>query len=244
MLPYFLEEGSDNELIFKLDDKELIFFIPAIFFDRKYAENSKGYLKIFGIFNYVIRDIKTGKDTPLYLFDFPAMFETTPSLKDTVRGFEYEGLPKDDYVLLRYQKGDVVVNSTEVIQDISNAELFFKMFISGRIPSSIPYDTLQNYFVDSMAISGKSYDLNMQLFGIIIGEMAASAKDEKVLFRHTDMSDMNAYKIKNITMSPKYVSPFSSYTSENYNEAIVNASLVSNKSSTSPMEKLFMGYKF
>lgn len=244
MLPYFLKKvPNSNAIQFDLDDKEMIFFIPSIFFDRKYAEIVDGKVSILGAFSYVLRDIKTGKDSELYNFNYPTVFDTAPSTKVNMRNYNLDGkLVKDDYTLLKYRKGDTVILSTKLSESIENAEIFYKMFTSGKIPTTIPYDELQEYFQENISLNGKDYNLNMQLFGLIIGESACLPNDETKLFRHSKMEDFNNYRIKNIKMSPKFISPYSSYTSEVYDEAIINASLISNKSGTSPMEKLFMGY--
>lgn len=241
MIPYFLKKTENDSVLFNLDDKELIFFIPSLFFDRKFARNIEGKVQLFGMFNYIIRDIKTGKDSELYAFNYPTVFETSPSSMTTIRDMEYKGLAKDDYTLLKYTKGDTVLVSTKLIQDVENVEIFYKMFNSGKIPNSVPYDQLQNIFTENISLNGKNYNLNMQLFGFIIGEMATVKDDVKTLFRHSDMKDLYAYDIKNIKLSPKQVSAYSSFTSEVYDDAVINASMVKNNSS-SPMEKLFMGY--
>lgn len=41
-------------------------------------------------------------------------------------------------------------------------------------------------------------------------------------------------------MVPKYISPFSSITSENWDDAVVNA-IINDKTVDSPMEKILMG---
>lgn len=243
MLPYFLKRKPDsNSLQFKLEDKELVFFIPTVFFDRKYVRSINGRVNLLGIFNYTIRDIKTHKMDGLYTFNYPTMIECEPSNVVKIKELDnIKGLRPDDYTLLIFRNNDIVISSTKVIEDVTTADLFYAIFTSGKLPSSIPYDKMQDYFIENLKLNGKSYNLNMQLFGFIIGEMATQTGNSNVLFRHTNMEDFHDYSLKNIKTSPKTVSAFSSYTSEVYDEAIINASLVKNRGS-SPMEKLFMGY--
>ena len=40
--------------------------------------------------------------------------------------------------------------STKVPQLVDNAEQFFQMFLSGKIPNTIPYDILDEYFPENM----------------------------------------------------------------------------------------------
>lgn len=243
MIPYFLKQKPDsNSLQFKLEDKELVFFIPTVFFDRKYVKTINGRVNLLGIFNYTIRDINTHKMDGLYTFNYPTLIECEPSNVVKIKDLDnIKGLRPDDYTLLIFRNNDIVISSTKVIEDVANADLFYSIFTSGRLPSSIPYNEIQNYFTENLLLNGKSYDLNMQLFGLIIGEMATQTGKPDILFRHTNMEDFHDYSLKNIKTSPKTVSAFSSYTSEVYDEAIINANLV-NKRGSSPMEKLFMGY--
>lgn len=72
----------------------------------------------------------------------------------------------------------------------------------------------------------------------MISEAARKANDPRTLFRHTNIKDMTEYSLINVKDIPKYVSPFTSITSENWDEAVMNATLNKN-SNYSPLEKLF-----
>ena len=51
---------------------------------------------------------------------------------------------------------------------------------------------------------------------------------------------MNQYKPISLTMIPKYVSPYASITSENWDQAVVNA-VITKPGRRSPMEPILMG---
>jgi len=53
--------------------------------------------------------------------------------------------------------------------------------------------------------------------------------------------DMHGYKSIAIKEVPKYVSPFTAITSENWNEAIISSINMDNKEIYTPMEKIMMG---
>ena len=57
-----------------------------------------------------------------------------------------------DYRLLIFEKGDAVVVSTKVPQNIANVEDFYRIFLTGKLPTTIPYDKLQDYFTESMKL--------------------------------------------------------------------------------------------
>ena len=142
--------------------------------------------------------------------------------------------------MLIYEKGDAVVVSVKVPQNIANVEDFYKIFLCGKLPTTIPYDKLQNYFIDSMELNGSSYGMCLQMFGFVVGEMCRDPKNPGRAFRLTNFKDQMAYKAISIKDLPKYISPNASIGSENWDMGVIGA--VMNPSVTnSPMEKLIMG---
>ena len=88
-------------------------------------------------------------------------------------------------------------------------------------------------------MNGFKYPLNNQMYGIIVSELCRDPKDLSRPFRVTKSTNMTDYKSMPILQIPKYVSPYTSITSENADEAIANA--IINKSKTdSPLEKVMM----
>ena len=130
---------------------------------------------------------------------------------------------RQDYRLLKFNKGAEIMVSTKVPEVIDNAEQFYQMFMSGKLPTTIPYDTLDEYFPESFNLNGGNYGLTCQLYGMIISEMCRDPKDLTKLFRHTKMEDMRAYRFINIRDVPKQTSPYAAVTSENFNESMINA---------------------
>ena len=59
-------------------------------------------------------------------------------------------------------------------------------------------------------------------------------------FNKTDMKNMYNYKLINITMVPKYISPYTAITSENWDESLRAAILMKDKENApeSPLEKI------
>ena len=159
-------------------------------------------------------------------------FETDESDNDSVHS--------QDYRLLIFEKGDAVVVSTKVPQNIANVEDFYRIFLTGKLPTTIPYDKLQDYFIESMRLNGSSYGMNLQMFGIVISEMCRDPKDPARAFRHTNFRDQRSYSAISIKNLPKYISPNSSISSENWDLGVIGA--IMNPSDTgSPLEKLLMG---
>ena len=234
-VPGFLKRDKDA-LIFN-DDGQLIYYIPEIFFERKYATNLGEYIRIMGIFEYERVD-KNGKSLSIRPFNFPSFFLCRPSEVKKIKDFELKNAESQDYRLLIFKKGDEAVTSVKVPQDVENSEDFYKIYTTGKLPTNIPYDKIQDYFIDNIRLNGADYGLNIQMFGFIISEICRSREDIKKSFRHTDIKNMTDYRTINIKQIPKMISPFTSITSENWDEAVVNA--ISNKNAKySPLEKLF-----
>lgn len=237
-VPPFIKRDGDA-LLFSEPDKELLFYVPEVYFERSNAIIVGEYVNILGIMDYTIVD-KNGKNSGLKSFYFPTVFLTKPSSIEKIKKVKLtDNSNEDDYRVLRYKQNDQVVVSVKVPQSINNVEEFYKLFTSGKLPTTIKYDNMHNYFTDSIALNGASYGVSLQLFGILISEMCRSQKDIKKPFRLSNSNDMTAYQTVNIREIPRYVDPYASITSENWDEAVVS-SIINKDHKNSPMEKLLI----
>lgn len=236
-IPKFLKRDGDK-LLFN-QDGEFIFYVPELYFTRSCAIVVGDMVNIIGVLDYTILD-KNGKNNGLHLFRFPTVFLTRPNIIEKVKDVKLtKNTEPQDYRLLKYKKGDEIVVSVKVPQIVANTEQFYQMFTSGKLPTTIPYDKLHEYFPENMKLNGGNYGLNMQLFGIMISELCRDPKDITTLFRHTDMKDMTAYTPISIKESPNQISPIAAVTSENWNESMVYA-IMNKDASSSPLESLFV----
>jgi hypothetical protein len=80
----------------------------------------------------------------------------------------------------------------------------------------------------------------MQNFGITVSEIARDAKDITRPFRLAKSNDMHAYTPMSIKLSPKFVSPYSSITSENFDQSVMGAMLTNGNQPPTPLEKVLM----
>lgn len=236
-IPSFLKKDGDK-LLFN-GEGEFIFYVPEMYFDRSCAVTVGDMISLIGILDYTILD-KNGKNNGLHLFRFPTVFVCRPYEVEKVKEIKLtKNTTIQDYRLLKFKKGDEIMVSTKVPELVDNAELFYQMFTSGKLPTTIPYNLLHEYFPENMSLCGKNYGLNIQLFGMVVSEMCRDPKDLTKLFRHSDMKDMTAYQPISIKDVPKQTSPFAAVTSENWNESMINA-IINKKASYSPMESLFV----
>ena len=229
-------------------DGEFLFYIPTCYFgDTKnpIAKVEGQYVVTLGIIDWAIVS-KTGKIGPIRPFRFPTMFMCKPSEIEKVKALSLNNTEPKDYTILHFKPGDEVVSDINVPQSLNNVEIMFQQAIinGDKLPHTIPYNKLHEYFPMAMELNGEGYGLNMQLFGILISESCRNPKNIAEPFRYTKMNDMTAYKQVSIKTNPNYVSPFVAITSENFDESLMASVLGSDvpdeKIKYSPLEKVMM----
>jgi hypothetical protein len=240
-LPNFIREEK-LKLIFDAPGKEMVAYIPEKFFDRKIAEVVGEYVELIGLFNYTVQDLKTGKNIGLKDFRYPTLITTKPGKIEKKKGIQ---LTKDsdpgDYRILRYQDGDEVVTSTDVVEFIGNVEKLINLFyILGYIPNTIPYDKIHEYIIDNAALNGFSYELNNQIFGFTISELRRDKNDETKPFRLAKTNNMHAYKSMSVKNISKMVSPYTAIISEDFDESLLYA-MMNDTPKDTPLEKILVG---
>ena len=239
-VPKFLKRSDDSLLFAGEEGSEFIFYVPEIYFSRGDAIIIGEYVNLLGVLDYAIFD-KNGKHSGLKSFYFPTVFLSKPYAIEKLKQVKLTDTSDvQDYRILKYQKNDVIVVSVKVPQMIDNVEEFYKLFLYGHLPTTISYDKMHEYFIESMELNGNSYGLSLQLFGIIVSEMCRDKKDISKPFRLAKESNMKNYKTVSIKDIPKFISPYASITSENWDESVVNA-IMNKNPKNSPMEKLLMG---
>ena len=185
-----------------------------------------------------------GKKKMFNLFEYPTMMLCKPSEIEKVKDYTiYPSIEPGDYRLLKFNKGDEVVSQIRTPQLVNNAELLFKlMLISAKIPKGIRYSTGWKEFSESMRLNGKNYKLSAQLFGMIWMTVCRDPNDISKPYRYTDIKDDFGYKPISIKLTPKYISPYVSITSENFDEGLMSAILMNDKKDIpySPLEKILM----
>ena len=237
-IPKFLRRDGDA-LLFN-QEGQFVFYVPELYFDRGDAQIKGEYINLIGIMDYTIYN-KDGSNIGLKRFNFPTVFLSKPSRIEKSKNLRLKkSVEPQDYRLLIYEKDDAVVVSVKVPQNIANVEDFYRIFLTGKLPTTIPYDKLQNYFVDAMELNGSSYGMSLQMFGVVISEMCRDQKDMSRSFRHTDFKDQMEYRAISIKDLPKYISPSASIGSENWDLGVVGA-IMNPTNTNSPMEKLLMG---
>ena len=237
-IPKFLKQDGDS-LLFN-EDGQFVFYVPELYFDRGDAEIKGEYVNLLGILDYTIFK-PNGSNIGLKRFNFPTVFLCKPSRIEKQKKIQLKtAIEPADYRLLIFEKGDAVVVSTKVPQNIANVEDFYRIFLTGKLPNTIPYNKMQEYFIDSIELNGSSYGMTLQMFGIVIGEMCRDPKDPSKAFRHTKFTDQMGYRAISIKDLPRYISPNAAISSENWDLGLVGA-IMNPVDANSPMERLIMG---
>ena len=242
-LPKFLKREGKS-LVFNLPDATFVFYVPMNYFtDSKLpiAQVSGQYVSTIGLFNWAIID-KNGKRGKIHTFFFPTMFLCRPAEMEAVKSLKLlDDIEPQDYQILKFYQGDEIVSETRVPQLIDNVEMVFKMSImTAKIPNTIPYDKLWEVFMEPAALNGFSYNMNFQLFGVLISRLCRDPQNPEKMFCETDMKNMFNYKMIDIRLVAKYISPYTAITSENWDDALRSAILMKDKENApvSPMEKI------
>ena len=246
MFPKYLKKDGDSVVF---DGKgSLKMYIPQKQFDLNIATFSGKICNYFGIVPYCVED-EHGKKSKLHKINCPTLLQCVPSSIETIRDAKLTKYSHNqDYKILIFEKGAKVILSTAVPKNVANAEKLINLFIiTGNIPETIPYDQIQDYIEENMKLNGyieenmklngNSYNVPLQLWGVIVSECCRSRKDKAIPFRLSgskDMYDYDSISVKNVS---KMVSAFSAFQSENFDDSVIHAMTNSN-AITSPLEKV------
>lgn len=232
----------DGESILYNGEGYFAFFVPENYFSGK--NNSKAIItgelvNIFGILDYQLFGSNGKPNGPVRCFKFPSVFLTKPTSIEKAKNIKLvEWADSSDYRIFKYEKGSQIIVSTKVPQDLQNVEFFYNLFLglSGNLPVTIPYEELYTYITENIRLAGEDYGITNQLFGVVVSEIARDPNNLEKAFRN---SNAKHYKPINIKDIPKFISAYSAITSENWDDAVVNA--IDNKSTKDiPMEKILM----
>ena len=238
--PYLKREGE--ALVFNKDKQQFIFYVPEQYFTTNNAMIIGEFVSLFGLIDYMIVDDNGKSISGLKPFTFPSVFLSKPSSIEKIKEYKITKYAKPkDYRLLKFNKGDQIVVSVNVPQDISTVESFYNLFNRGNLPPSIPYDKLVNIYLDNMRLSDNKYNITAQLFGILYSEIYRAHDDLDKPFRLSGSKDMLAYQAIAITEAPKKVSPYVSLTSENWDNSVIGAIQLGEKGKDSPLEGILTG---
>lgn len=233
-----------GESVYWTGEGEFLLYIPEFFFNMNFASTEGEYVSTLGVLTYNIAD-KNGKTGPMKNFYFPSLFTTKPGYIEKRKDFDITDSYKADCRILHYANNgmDQVIASTKVVKNVDNVDNMFRLMVkTGKTPNTVRYDEMQQYIMDSAKINGVSFNFTIGLYGIIFGDLCKDPNDLSKLFRNTNLPEKNmcGYKEISVVDAPKYVSPYASITSENFDEGVIGA-LNTEGIEASTFEKVFIG---
>lgn len=245
-IPQFSRRDGDS-LLFS-GEGYLEYYIPDEYFGSKSTTIEGSYLKILGSFNYRIFD-KNGKPGKLREFNFPTLFMCKPGKIE--RNVQLQLDPTLDtctYGVLRFFDGDQLITRIHTEQYIDNVSELFRLHLrTGNVPNSIPYDTLYSFPFESMELNGGKFAVHSQAMGLLYSKICRDPEDVNKPFRLSKAIDksMTGYRPISIKRASKLISPFVAMTSENIDESIMVAVMMSEEEKAgkaehkdSPLEKI------
>ena len=239
-LPSYLKE-EDNKIIFNDPEGEVIYYIPEKYFDLSSKTEIIGeYVNVFGIFCWCYFDSK-GKSHGIKYFKCPTIIKCKPNLIDKLHNFQLEGIPvkPSDYRCLHFTKGGELLSNTNIVQDADNVDIFVNLLTGGNLPTYIPYNEIQDYMIENAEVSNFNYKISNQVLGLLISELYRDKEDLSKPFRLSNSNNMTDYVPLKIQDVPKYISTYTSITSEDPSLAIAGAILNKGTPNThSPLEKI------
>ena len=236
-LPVWMKQEG-NKIIFN-GSGELIYYIPDKYFEMNAAIIEGEYILSLGIFCYAVFD-KDGKSHGIKNFKFPMMIKCKPSKIEKLARFKLQKSHTErDYRLLHFSKGDELICDVNIAQDMNTIDKCVNLFKGGHFPDYIPYNEIQDYFIENAKLNGLSYKVSNQIIGLIVSEIYRDPKDLSKPFRNSKFTDYTDYTAININKVPKYTSIYTAITSENPDEAIA-AALTNTGEGESPLEQIVM----
>jgi hypothetical protein len=241
-----------DEKYFKDENGNIVFigpymeaYIPAFYFEKKYAEELGDTIKTFGVFNIRTFNDPDGKNAnplrvmniPLFLITYPSSFEVKSM--DLLHNNEPEV-----YTVLKYYNKDVVC-ADSTTQNIQCFEIFLNVLLSGKLPKTLPYDAIFDIWAKNRELNGVSFDVSDTVYEMVISEIYRSRRSPVKRFGMELGENPNASPYNYRTASPREITKINStFTgiSFEYMDEMLTSGVVRAKEdkpeNTSPMEEI------
>lgn len=241
-----------DEKYFKDDGANIIFtgpymeaYIPAYYFENKWAEELGDTIKVFGLFNIITFNDANGKSpNPIRCFNVPLYMVTYPSAFE-VRKIDLNNTNEPElYTVLKYYPNDVFCPN-RTTQELHSFEIFLNVLIGGHLPKSLSYDDIVGVWEKNRELNGINFDVSDTIYELVISEIYRSRKNPVKRFGMemgaNPKTSPYAYKTASPREITKINSTFTGITFENMDEMLTSAVVRSKedkKENTSPMEEI------
>ncbi len=234
--------SNDGEYII-FNGSYLEFYIPTFYFESKFAENYGSSINVFGIFN--VR-VFSDKNTPMKLetLNIPSRIYIYPTEGEKKDLQLIDGGEVESYYVAKFYKGNRIMPS-KITQDASNVELFIDFLFRGKVPKTIPYNSLLNIWQKNLSLNGVKIEVTSTVLEIIIAEIYRDKKKPEQTFAKVIGKDPSVspydYKTANIREICSRNSTFAALTFEDLDSMIttsLNINKYNKQETESPIEKI------
>ena len=221
-LPSFLRLEKGKYIV---DCSKLEVYIPAEYLDgeMELATMTGKSMTVIGIFN--LRAFSSDKDKKGKLYSLNLPMEITLNVEDNRQDTIQvrKGSDPGDYIILSYEKGDVIIPDDNVIISEQSLRKFVKLINGGKLPEGIRYRDLLQTYHSAMESGGVSLGVQSLLLEITISELCRDAKNPSRPFRMRagkEGDDESQFKMFSIKKIPQLSSTFAALAFEDVNESI------------------------
>ena len=176
---YFIKK--DESLLLNIDYMEA--YIPDSLFKKGLNEELGDRFSLLGIFNFRVGKGPDKLESKIHTFKFPSMITTSPSSMEEEEFELTEGSGSQKYKILKYYKGNKVLESLFVIADIGNVEKYINLLINGNLPNTIKYTDLLNLFLQNIIVNKQSLGISALVLSAVISEVYRYKKDLSIPLR-------------------------------------------------------------
>jgi len=221
----------------------LEFYIPAFYFESKFAENYGSAINVFGIFNARVFSNK-GAPMKLETFNIPSMIYIYPTESEKKDIQLVDDGEVESYYVAKFYKGNKIMASN-IAQDATNVELFIDFLFRGKIPKTIPYGSILSIWQKNLSLNGVKIEVTSTVLELIIAEIYRDKKKPEQTFAKVIGKDPAVspygYRTANIREICARNSTFAALTFEDLDSMITTSLNIKNynkQETESPIEKI------
>lgn len=240
MAGFFIKK--DRSLLLNMEYMEV--YIPEALFKKGLNEELGDRVSILGIFNFKVGKGVDKLEPTLHTFKFPSMITSAPSSIETKEMELTKGSGIQKYKILKYYKGNEVLESLFVIADIGNVEKFVNLLVNGGLPNTIKYSSILDLFLQNILVNKQSLGVSAVSLSAVISEIYRYKNDLSVPFRKV-IGAGKAGELEYVSANARTVcannGTFSALTFEDQDTMLVisaNKKRYNKKENESPLEKI------
>lgn len=172
---------KDISLLLNVDYMEA--YIPEHLFKKGLNEELGDKVSLLGIFNFKIGKGPDKLDNKIHTFHFPSMIVTAPSSIDTEEFELIKGTGVQRYKVLKYYKGNAVMESLHTIADIGNVEKFVNLLLEAALPNTLPIPDVKRLFLQNIIVNKQSLGISDVALSAMVSEIYRYKNDMSIPFR-------------------------------------------------------------